>query len=113
MSLINYVEPVSVGDIFIGAGSLILAITLAVIFYRLYGKLCEWVDLIINKEAKYSILEEDCIQKIATERNIDLDAELRKRHMLEAPSKNFRRKIEDKVFDEMFPESEPKNPKSK
>lgn len=108
MSLINYVEPANIGSIFVGIGSLIVAIVVALIFYRLYGKFCEWVDLIINKEAKYSIIEEDCLQKIASTRNIDLDGELRKRNMLASPSKNFRQKIEDQVFDEMFPESKPK-----
>ncbi len=89
---------------FVGLGSLVVALTLAYIFYRLYIKLCQYVDVIINKEVKYSILEEDCLQKIASARKIDLNMELMKRDMLDKPSKSFRRKIEDKVFYEMFKE---------
>jgi len=104
MSLINYVEPINPGNIFVGIGALIISIVAALIFYRFYLKICQWFDLLINKEAKYSIIEEDCLQKIADKKGINLDAELRKINMLRSPSKNFRRKIEDQVFDEMFPE---------
>ncbi len=108
MSLINYVEPVSIGEIFIGIGGLILCIVLAVIFYRLYIKLCQYIDVSVNKEIKYSILEEDCLQKIASKRNLNLDDELMKRNIISKPTKNFRKKIEEQVFNDMFPESEKK-----
>lgn len=104
MSLINYVEAADPAAIFVGLGELVLAAVLAFIFYRLYIKVVQYFDVKINKEIKYSIIEEDCLQKIASKRNIDLDKELRKRNMLKKPSKNFRKKIEDSVFNEMFPE---------
>jgi len=110
MSLINYIEPATVnyGALFAGIGSLVITLVLAVIIYRFYIKICQWFDTHINKDVKYSIIEEHCLQKIADEKGIDLDAELRKREMIRKPSKNFRRKIEDQVFDEMFGKEEKK-----
>jgi len=105
MALINYVEPVSVGGIFVGIGTLAVSLVLVYIFYRLYIKLVQYVDLIINKEAKYSILEESFLDKIAKEKGIDLNKELIKKDMLEKEKKSFRKEIEKQIYNEMFPEN--------
>jgi len=46
------------------------------------------------------------LDTIAKEKGIDLDAELLKRKVLETPRKNFRKKIEEEIFNKMFPEKE-------
>ncbi len=107
MALINYIEPFKAGELFTGVGTLIIAIVMAYIFYRLYIKLVQYIDLIINTEAKFSLLEESFLDKIAKEKGIDLNKELLKRNMLQSEKKkqkSFRKEIEKQIYDEMFPE---------
>jgi len=103
MSLINYVEPISIGSIFAGIGAMIMFIVVSIIFYKLYIKLVQWINLIINREAKYEILEECFLDGIAKKKGIDLDKELVKRKMFETKrKKSFRRKVEEQIYEDMF-----------
>lgn len=103
MAMIEYIEPANAGDVFIGMGGLILTLTLAYIFYRFYVKFCQYLDVVINREAKYEILEETFLDKIAKEKGIDLTKELVRRKMFEdTRRKSFRRKLEEQIYDEMF-----------
>jgi len=99
MSLINYVEPANVANL----GGLILACTMSYIIYRIYIKCIQWFDVVINKEAKHSILEESFLDKIGEAKGIDLDKELIKREMLKSKDKkSFRSKVEDQIYEDMF-----------
>ena len=112
MALINYVEPVSAGETFIGLGGLILFITISYIIYRFYGKLCQFFDIVINRAAKYEILEETFLDKIATTKGVDLNKELIKRKMINnTKRRSFRGKIEEKIYEEMFGKEETKEDK--
>ena len=103
MSLINYVEPVDIGSVFIGIGTLICSLVLAYIMYRFYVKFAQYIDVIINREAKYEILEECFLDKIAVKKGIDLNKELVRRKMFDdTKKKSFRRKIEEQIYEDMF-----------
>jgi hypothetical protein len=105
MSLIQYIEPVNVGSFFVGIGMLILICTLANIFFKLYNKLCQLFDIVINRESKYEILEGAFLDKIGKKKGIDLEKELVRRNMFRnsrVRGKSFRKKIEEQVHEEMF-----------
>lgn len=105
MSLINYIEPVDVGSFFAGLGVLVISCVIAYIIYRVYIKFAQFIDVIINREAKYEILEESFLDKIGKAKGIDLDKELVKRKMFEGNKrKTFRKRIEEQVYEEMFGE---------
>ena len=104
MSLINYVEPVSIGSALVGLGSLITMIALIYMFWRFFNPMIKYVEQFYNHQLKFDVVEEKMLDEIAKEKGIDLDGELLKRKVLETPRKNFRRKIEDEIFDKMFPE---------
>lgn len=108
MSLINYVEPIHIGEIFLGLGGLFLCVIVGYIFYRIYIKLAQYLDVIYNREAKYEILEEVQLDAIAKAQGVDLNAELLNRKMLQVPSKSFRRKVEEQVYERMFGKEEKK-----
>ena len=93
----------NVGSIFLGIGSLILTCVVAYIFYRLYNKLVQFVDLIINRVSKECILEEVFLDRIATKKGIDLNKELIKRNMLkDTKRKSLGRRIQDQIYEDMF-----------
>ncbi len=102
MALIEYMEAVSPGELFAGVGIMVLTFVIAYIFYRIYIKLAQFLDVIFNREAKYEILEESFLDKIGEKHGVNLDKELIKRKMLEKRKKSFRRKLEEEIYDEMF-----------
>ena len=112
MALINYVEPVAMGEMFVGIGVLVLMLVLAWIIYRIYKRFIIWMDSTFNREEKYSLLEEVMLDEMAKEKGIDLDKELIKRDMLRKPeSKSIRQKIKDKVYEDFFGKEESKTKK--
>jgi len=103
MSLINYVEPIDIGSFFSGIGTMVVALVLAYIFYRFYIKLCQFLDVTINRACKYEILEGAFLDIIAKKKGIDLEKELVKRQILRIEKKkSFRRKLEEQIYEEMF-----------
>lgn len=103
MSLVNYVEPVSVGSAFIGLGSLLMAGVMATIVYKFYNKAVQWWDIKIEREIKYEIVEEAYLDKVAAKRGVDLTKEMVKRKMLEENKPDsMRKKLEEEVYKEMF-----------
>ena len=103
MSLINYVEPVNIGGIFYGLAELVAMCVFVWIIYRIYSKFCQWIDIVINREAKYEILETSYLDKVGKKKGIDLEKELIKRKMFEnTKRKSFRRKVEEQIYEEMF-----------
>ena len=108
MSLINYVEPVNIAGLFIGIGSLLMAVVLAYIVLKVAKPFYNWIEGIYHHDLKYWILEEKMLDKVAKEKGIDLDEELLKREVISKPNKSFRKKIEEEVFNQMFPEEKKK-----
>lgn len=109
MALIEYIEPINIGSFFMGIGGLILCCVVAYIFYRIYVKFAQIIDLSINKEAKYEIIEESYLDKIAQKRGIDLNKELiRKKMFEETKPKSMRKKLEEQIYEEMFGKEEKK-----
>lgn len=108
MSLINYVEPASGGEVLVGIGIMVLFLVFSWIFYRLYNKVCVWFDSAINRDEKYNLLEEVMLDKMAKEKGIDLNKELMERNFLRQPkeSKSIRKKIKDKVYEDFFGKEE-------
>jgi hypothetical protein len=102
MSLINYTEPFSMGDMLLGVGGLIFMLMLTYLIYRLYRIIYVWAENYMSKDIKYSIIEETMLNELAKEKNIDLDMEIAKRQILIKPNKSFRSKIEEEVFNRMF-----------
>ena len=108
MSLINYVEPVNAGSLFLGFGGLFLFLVIGFVILKFCKPYWKWVEHYLHKDMKYSIIEEKMLYDIAKEKGIDLDSEILKREILSKPRKSFRTKIEEKVFEKMFPEEDNK-----
>lgn len=104
MALINYIEPINLGSIFVGVGSLIIAMTVAFLLLRFFKPVIHWLDSAYHKELRYSLLEEKMLDDVAKEKGIDIEVELIKRNVLSKPKKSFRNKIEERVFEKMFPD---------
>lgn len=103
MALLEYVEPINIGSIFMGIGSLIVMCVFAYVTYRFYIKITQFLDVVINKEAKYEILQEAFLDNIAKKKGIDLTKELVKRKMFENTKKrSIRKRIEDQIYEDMF-----------
>ena len=108
MSLITYIEPMNVGSIFIGLSSLIAMFVFVFIIFKIAKPVWKFCEHFYYKEIKYSILEEKILYDLAKEKGIDIEEELLKRNVLEKERKSFRNKIEEEVFDKMFPETKKK-----
>lgn len=104
MSLVNYIEPVNAGSIFVGVGAMVISLVLAYFIFRLFKPICNWMENYYNKDLRYNVIEEKMLDEIAKEKGIDIEAELIKRQVLVKPRKSFRGKIEEQVFEKMFPE---------
>ena len=60
-----------------------------------------------DREAKYEILEEVYLDKIAEKRGIDLNKELIRKKMIEENEpKSLREKLEEKIYEDMFEKEE-------
>jgi len=110
MALIEYIEPMSAGELFIGLGSLIISLVVAWIFFRFYHKFIQWWDILVNRQLKYEVMEESFLHEIAKEKGIDLQKELMRREILRdnMKRKSFRKRIEDEIYERMFGKEEPK-----
>ena len=108
MSLINYVEPVNAGVIFLGIGGLLFFGVISWLFYKFARPMICWIEGLYRHDQKYWIVEEKMLDMIAKEKGIDLDAELLKREVIQKKNKSFRKKIEEEVFKKMFPKEEEK-----
>ena len=104
MSLITYTEPINLGTMFVGIGSIAATIFFCVVFYKLFRPMIKWVEGLYNRDSRYWIVEEKMLDKIAKEKGIDIEEELLKREIVVKKNKSFRKKIEEEVFLKMFPE---------
>lgn len=111
MSLINYVEPFSFGDALAGVAVLIMVCVMSFIFVRIYIRLAHWLDSIVDKDIKYSILEQKMLEDFAKDKGIDLELEMTKRKLKLINVKSFRRKLEEETYNRMFPEDSKKSSK--
>ena len=102
MALINYIEPMNIGQAFIGIGGLVLFLVISWIIFRLYKKCILYIESGINREEKYNIFEEITLDKMAEEKGINLNAELIKKELLKTEKKSFRKKLEEQMYENMF-----------
>jgi len=109
MAFINYIEPMNLGQIFVGMGTLIITFVFCYIILKVAKPFIAWIQGIYNHDLKYWIVEEKILDEVAKSKGIDLDAELIKREAISKPTKSFRKKIEDEVFDKMFPQEKKKS----
>jgi hypothetical protein len=108
MSLINYIEPVSIGSMFVGLGSFFFAVVLCVLLIKFCRPVIGLVENKYNMETKYGIVEHKMLDNIAKERGIDLDKELLKMNVVRDNKKSIREKLEEEMFKNMFPEDKEK-----
>jgi len=106
MSLITYIEPINVGSALIGVGALVITFVCAWILFSFFKPVIEWIKLIYNRESKYELLEEKMLDEVAKKKGVDLDAEMIKRNVLKQQRKSFRKKVEEEIYDKLFPEKE-------
>lgn len=102
MPLIEYVEPVSIGSLFIGIGTMTVSLVMAYIFYRFYLKLCQFFDLMIHRLSKEIIFQEAFLDRIALKKGIDLNKELIKKGLITEKAETFREKLLEEMWKEMF-----------
>jgi len=104
MALVTYIEPINLGGAFMGLGMLTIACVAAWLLYRLYDKLTKYFDVVINREAKYGILEEVMLDNIAQKKGIDLNKELVRKNMFDNKKRkfSFRRKVEEQIYEAAF-----------
>ena len=110
MSLINYIEPVSVGETFIGIGALIIFVVFALILWKTFKPVIGWITLGYDRFSRLEIIESKILGRIASKKGIDLDKEMLKRNLVKKPTKNFRQRIEDQMYEEMFGKETTANP---
>jgi len=103
MSLITYIEPINIGNVFVGIGTLIITFVVAWIMFSFFKPVIAWIKLVYNRENKYELLEEKMLDEVAKKKGIDLNAEMIKRNVLKQQRKSFRRKIEDEIYENLFP----------
>ena len=96
-----YASP-NFGGIFLGIGVFLVLVVIAYMLYQFARNLKFSTD----KEAKYSLLEEIGLEKVATKKGIDLCKEAVKREVIQ--KKNFRKRVEDEIYDELFKDGENK-----
>ena len=102
MALIEYVEPVDPANFVAAIGVLVCLLVVAFILYRFYLKFIQWLDVSINKDIKYALVEELALDKMAKAKGIDLDKELIKRRVIHEKRKDIQSKIKEKVYEEWF-----------
>jgi len=113
MSLINYVEPASVGDMFYGIGNLVILLVIAYMIFKLFNPVIGWMRIMYNRESRYELIENKFLNDYAKEHGIDLDKEAMKNQILRKERKTFRRKIEDEMYEKFFGKEDIKDVKSK
>lgn len=105
MSLIEYVDPGNFGELYIGLGMMFVLLTIAYVIYSLYTKIISWLNVSMEKDKKYALLESLMLDRIAEKKSINLSKELLKYNVIDPlKKKKFRKKIEDEVFKELFGE---------
>ena len=105
MSLITYIEPVNIGSLFSGVGAFLLIAVIAIILLRLFRPVIGLIDTSYNRETKYNLVEEKLLTDYAMEKGIDLDKELIERDIIKKEKKSIRKRIENELFDKLFPEA--------
>ena len=115
MALINYVEPTSMGDLFVGLGVFVFCLLSAYAAYTLFRKFFDWIGLYYTHDMKHLVLVEHFLDEIAEEKGVDLNKELIEREVLMGVKRNkkmsFRKKVEDQIFERMFGKDEEKKVK--
>ena len=99
---ITYTTAPNLGSIFTGFGALVLMLVAAYVFYRIYKKLCDYIDIDMNKDIKYSIIEEVMLDRIATKKGIDLKKEMLERQVLREKPKRIKQRLHEQIYDELF-----------
>ena len=96
--IINY------STLFAGIGIMVISFVVAFILYRFYKKAAEWFDCVVDKDIKYSIIEEKAIDKVAEKNGINLAQEMIKNKIYykKSKQKELRRKLEEQVFEEVL-----------
>jgi len=103
MALIQYVEPISIGEIFAGLGMLIFTFIICFIIYSVYKKFIQYIDTNMNRTMKYEVIEEIYLDKAAAKAGIDLQKELIKRDVLKQQRpKTIRQRVIDDIYSDMF-----------
>lgn len=102
MALINYIEPTNIGNIFVGLGTLLVAIAFVVILLKFFKPLISHMEIFYGRELRYGIVETAVLGEVAKQKGIDLEAEVIKRGVQDKKSKSFRKKIEEQVYEQIF-----------
>lgn len=87
-----------VTGISIGIGVMVL---MFVISYAVY-QLSRWIKPIADKEEKFELFEELCLDKLALKKGFNLPLEAEKRKMLKKNKYNIRNKIQEQMYEDMF-----------
>ncbi len=104
MALISYVEPISIGEIFIGFAFFIFTLVFAWLMVRIFTPAINLLKIVYNRETRYQLIEDKLLTDYAMEKGIDLEKEMIKKEVIHKRRPSFRKKIEDEIFDNMFPE---------
>lgn len=91
-------EIIEIGSIFLGIGGMVVFFVGA---YFLYQMSRIW-KLISDKEENYDLLEEMNLMKYSKEKGFDIEKEKMKRKVFQKNKKNFRKKVEEEIYDSMF-----------
>lgn len=88
----------SIGGAFVGIGAMVFFIVLAYGFYHISRAFKQLSD----KEEAYDTLELSLLNEVALKKGIDITKEIEKRNMVRSKRRNFRKRIEEEVYTEMF-----------
>ena len=93
---------------FYGVGMLVVTSMFAWIMYQLMRPWKQYSD----KTERYDLFETAILSKFAESHDLDLNEEKLKRRYSEKPSKDFRRAVEDKMFEDFIEKKSVDEPSS-
>lgn len=94
----------AVAGVFMGIGGMMMMFVMTYLIYQ-FARI---IKPIADKETKFELFEGMVLDKVAKKKGIDLEKEVLKREIMKKNKKNFRRRIEEEVYDEIFPKNKEK-----
>ena len=93
-----------IGSMFVGVGVMMVCAVLSYLFYQW----CRFSKQLADLEELETAFEIATIEKIAKKKGIDLRKEIEKEKLFRVSKHNFRRKLKQEMYEEMFGKEEKK-----
>lgn len=92
------------GAMFIGVGVMVLMFCMAYLIYLI----ARWFNIEYEYETRFNTLKCVLLNKFASKKNIDLEKEYLKREVYAHNRKNLRKRLEEEIYNDLFPKGKEK-----